>query len=59
MIAKHLDRLALEGPSQDARAVVRHVIVQPGVVHTNISNALTGAFLDVIKIITFYLVRLA
>ena len=55
IIATHLDRLALEGARND-NVVIRHVVAQPGVAHSEIANALTGAFTNVIKLITFYLV---
>ncbi|KAF7978290.1 hypothetical protein HWV62_875 [Athelia sp. TMB] len=56
IMATHLDRLALQGARGDG-VVIRHVVTQPGVAHSEIAIALTGAFLNVVKLITFYLAR--
>lgn len=57
IISTHLDRRAIEETTQGSAVPVRHVVVQPGVASTNISNALIGSFLDILKVLTFYIVR--
>jgi NAD(P)-dependent dehydrogenase (short-subunit alcohol dehydrogenase family) len=57
IIATNLDRRAIEEIPQGSAVKVRHVVVQPGIAATNISNALTGSILDLIKLLTFYIVN--
>lgn len=54
LVATTLDRLALQEPVESKR--IRHFVVQPGVSSTNISNALVGWFLDLFKLVAFYIV---
>lgn len=56
LIATNFDRRALEQISGEAAVKVRHVVVQPGIVSTNIDNALTGSFLNFFKLLAFYIV---
>ena len=50
MIATHLDRRATEAGK------TRHIVTQPGVAHTNINAALIYGFLEIFKILSFYMV---
>ncbi|KAF6762449.1 3-keto sterol reductase [Ephemerocybe angulata] len=43
--------------SRNGSGRVRHFVSQPGVVNTNVANALIGPFFDMIKICLFYLAR--
>jgi 3-keto steroid reductase len=56
LLATRLDGLAVEQEPRCSSATVRHVVVQPGVVGTNISGALVSGFMDFVKIVTFYMV---
>lgn len=56
IIATNLDRRAIEEIPRGTAVKVRHVVVQPGVAATNISNALVGSVLDLLKLLTFYIV---
>jgi 3-keto steroid reductase len=38
-------------------SIVRHFVVMPGVVSTNIGVALVGALMEIMKVVVFYLVR--
>ena len=58
LIATLLDCLAVQQGSRDASINIRHVIAQPGIASTNISSELVGWFMEAIKILTLYIVRL-
>lgn len=53
MIATHLDRRAIESGKAGK---ARHIVTQHGVANTNISAALINAFLEIFKILSFYMV---
>lgn len=55
LIGSQLDRVALREPTGKPR--IRHFVTQPGVCSTNVAGALAGPFLDVFKVILFYIVR--
>lgn len=50
LIATHLDHRAIEAGK------TRHIVTQPGVVHTNISAKLINGFLEIFKVLSFYMV---
>ncbi|KAF9464278.1 hypothetical protein BDZ94DRAFT_1162332 [Collybia nuda] len=56
LIASQLDRVALRDPNGKPR--IRHFVTQPGVCSTNVSRALAGPFLDMLKVILFYIGRM-
>ena len=51
LLGTQLDRQP-HGPSS-----IRHFVVMPGIVSTNIGVALIGVFMEVMKVVVFYLVR--
>jgi 3-keto steroid reductase len=54
LVATHLDRLSLQAPPGSKQ--IRHLIVAPGIVSTNISAALVNTFTSFISLLLFYLV---
>lgn len=59
LIATHLDLLARRALEQDPTShPIRHFISEPGVCSTNVSKALTGPLLEVLKVWIFYVVSL-
>lgn len=60
ILATHLDSLSLAQAqkSSSQTSVVRHVITHPGICSTNVSKDATGPFMDAVKLIFFYIVRI-
>lgn len=57
LIATHLDLTARRALEEDPTSrPVRHFISEPGVCSTNVSIALTGPILEVLKVWAFYIV---
>ncbi|KAF8966502.1 3-keto sterol reductase [Flammula alnicola] len=57
LIATNLDQLAVQSVPTNGKRI-RHFITEPGVCSTTISQALVGPFLDILKVLLFYLGRL-
>lgn len=54
LIASKLNQRSLEpGGESD---IVRHFLVHPGIVHSNMTNGMVYAFFDTLKVILFYIV---
>lgn len=59
LLAATLDQHSMVSPSREGAASIRHIVVQPGVVNTDILGAnQIGFLLNYLKLFTFYLVRL-
>lgn len=56
LLATYLDHSSLRDTPPDS-IPIRHFVSQPGVCSTNVSNALAGPVLNVLKVVLFYLVR--
>ncbi|KAF9443628.1 hypothetical protein P691DRAFT_808692 [Macrolepiota fuliginosa MF-IS2] len=58
LIATHLDLLARRALEEDPTSrPVRHFVSEPGVCSTNVSIALTGPILEILKVWAFYIAR--
>ena len=59
ILATHLDNLSLiqaQQPSSQG-TVIRHMVTHPGICSTNVNKDITGPFMDTLKLILFYIVR--
>jgi 3-keto steroid reductase len=60
ILAIHLDSLSLaqsQQPSSQTKAI-RHMVTHPGICSTNVNKDMVGPFMDTLKLILFYIVRI-
>lgn len=59
LISTALSRVAATKKPPEGQAVIRHILVQPGVCHTALASASLGFFMVMAKILTFIWVCMA